>query len=279
MNISDKSFQSCSATTVEWDHVAASWRGACSPQTPHICLSLGLKLAQGNCRDLCGTSLVLHAHVCLLTLCIWRTIKLRIRMRHARLWKSCVFLQEQPGKTAVRDGCAAFMWTSRRQFTCFPKQSSEKQGAREGKGNVPLNQPSRRTNWTSSTSSNSGVAAWSTEERASSVYPTGGLQNCAGRSQSQRGGQQCFPSLFRMSFYGLCSASQHTVVSAAAGSLNSAEVGANLSPEAAPRVPGRQNFTQISGGTLLNSKGAGWEFLCFKESLFFVNYCLQSACC
>lgn len=57
-------------------------------------------------------------------------------------------------------------------------------------------------------------------------------------------------------------------MSGAAGSLNSAEVAAKLSPETAPSVPGRQNFTQISGGTLLNNKRDSWVFLCFKESQF-----------
>lgn len=69
VNISDKSFQSCSATTVDWDHVAVGWRGACcSPQTPEICVSLGFKLAQETCRDVCCTSLLLlfymHAFIC-----------------------------------------------------------------------------------------------------------------------------------------------------------------------------------------------------------------------
>lgn len=72
------------------------------------------------------------------------------------------------------------------------------------------------------------------------------------------------------------------VMSVAAGSLNSAEVGAKLSLETAPRVPGRQNFTQISRGTLLNNKRDGWVVLCFKKSQFpllSIVYCLLVAKC
>lgn len=87
VNISDKSFQSWSATTVQWDHVAVSWRGACrSPQTPHICLSLGFKLARGNCRGVCSASLSLlfYIHTFISwAFCTWHKIKPWIRVWRA----------------------------------------------------------------------------------------------------------------------------------------------------------------------------------------------------
>lgn len=122
----------------------------------------------------------------------------------------------------------------------------------------------------SSTSSNSEMTTWPAGVVHQSIPPV------AFTTVLDVGeGHQRFP----LPFYGLCLASQRAVLSVAAGSLNSAEVGAKFSPERAPSVPGRQNFTRISRGTLLNNKKNGWVLLCFKEFVFFFEYCLPPACC
>lgn len=287
MNISDKSFQSRSATTVQWDHVAVSWLRVLA-STPHICLSRGLKLAQGKCRDVCCTSLHTHLSPKPLHMMHNQTVdkdvtsqaaeELRVSQvaagKNSRARQLCgaqmlAFMQcAVPGEEPM----SVYMF-SQTLLICLLLRET---GARGEKGNFPLHQPPRRTNWISSTSSNGEVTTWPTGR----VSPTCGLRNCAGRRpQNQREGQQCFQGLFKMPFYGLCSASQHPVVSAVAGSLNSAEVGAKLSPETAPSVPGRQNFTRILGGTLLNHKRDTWVFLCVEESQFSLFYCLPPGCC
>lgn len=53
LNITDQSFQSCSATAARLDHVAASWHGTLYLSlTLDICLILGFMLTQENCRNL-----------------------------------------------------------------------------------------------------------------------------------------------------------------------------------------------------------------------------------